>query len=232
MTFRKWPPHLMRRSIKSEGCLWGKLEDLAFLFQEIKFKEWYAASLNDARASEAENASESSVGMDGSNTVPKPKLEKMMKAMTPTSEQLASLNLKEGKNIVTFTFSTAMLGKQQVDARIYLWKWNTRIVISDVDGTITKSDVLGQFMPLVGIDWSQTGVAHLFTAIKENGYQLLFLSARAISQAYHTRQFLFNLKQDGKALPEGPVVISPDGLFPSLYREDNMGSDSSLLNNI
>ncbi|TYK04852.1 LNS2 (lipin/Ned1/Smp2) protein [Cucumis melo var. makuwa] len=25
--------------------------------------------------------------------------------------------------------------------------------------------------------------------------------------------------QDGKALPEGPVVISPDGLFPSLYRE-------------
>lgn len=175
--------------------------------------------LNDARASEAENASESSVGMDGSNTVPKPKPEKMMKAMTPTSEQLASLNLKEGKNIVTFTFSTAMLGQQQVDARIYLWKWNTRIVISDVDGTITKSDVLGQFMPLVGIDWSQTGVAHLFTAIKENGYQLLFLSARAISQAYHTRQFLFNLKQDGKALPEGPVVISPDGLFPSLYRE-------------
>ncbi|MED6192769.1 Phosphatidate phosphatase pah2 [Stylosanthes scabra] len=74
-------------------------------------------------------------------------------------------------------------------------------------------------MPLVGIDWSQTGVAHLFSAIKENGYQLLFLSARSISQAYLTRQFLFNLKQDGKALPDGPVVISPDGLFPSLYRE-------------
>lgn len=26
----------------------------------------------------------------------------------------------------------------QVDARIYLWKWDTRVVISDVDGTITK----------------------------------------------------------------------------------------------
>jgi hypothetical protein len=25
--------------------------------------------------------------------------------------------------------------------------------------------------------------------------------------------------QDGKTLPNGPVVISPDGLFPSLYRE-------------
>jgi len=28
--------------------------------------------------------------------------------------------------------------------------------------------------------------------------------------------------QDGKALPNGPVVISPDGLFPSLYREGNI----------
>ncbi|KAF3778324.1 Phosphatidate phosphatase [Nymphaea thermarum] len=83
----------------------------------------------------------------------------------------------------------------QVDARIYLWKSNARIVISDVDGTITKSDVLGQFMPLVGRDWSQSGVARLFSAIKENGYQLLFLSARAIAQAYLTRNFLHNLKQ-------------------------------------
>ncbi|KAF5192060.1 Phosphatidate phosphatase pah2 [Thalictrum thalictroides] len=144
---------------------------------------------------------------------------KKVKSIVPTTEQLAALNLKEGRNVITFTFSTAMLGKQQVDARIYLWKWNTRIVISDVDGTITRSDVLGQFMPLVGKDWSHIGVAHLFSAIKENGYQLLFLSARAISQAHLTRQFLYNLKQDGKALPDGPVVISPDGLFPSLFRE-------------
>ncbi|KAL2249610.1 UNVERIFIED_CONTAM: Phosphatidate phosphatase PAH2, partial [Sesamum indicum] len=144
---------------------------------------------------------------------------KIVRTLTPTSEQLASLKLKEGKNIVIFTFSTAMLGKQQVDARIFLWRWDARIVISDVDGTITRSDLLGQVMPLVGMDWSQSGVAHLFSAIKENGYQLLFLSARAISQSFHTRQFLFNIKQDGKALPDGPVVISPDGLFPSLFRE-------------
>ncbi|CAN1775548.1 Phosphatidate phosphatase PAH1 [Linum perenne] len=137
----------------------------------------------------------------------------------PTSEQIASLNLKDGQNMIKFSFSTRVLGTQQVDAHIYLWKWNARIVISDVDGTITKSDVLGQFMPLVGKDWSQSGVATLFSAIKENGYQLLFLSARAIVQAYLTRSFLNNLKQDGKTLPTGPVVISPDGLFPSLYRE-------------
>ncbi|XP_044476104.1 phosphatidate phosphatase PAH2-like isoform X2 [Mangifera indica] len=173
-----------------------------------------------SKSSDAAVTSESINGMNETNDVCKPKMEKkMVRAITPTSKQLASLNLKEGKNTVTFTFSTAMLGKQQVDARIYLWKWNARIVISDVDGTITKSDVLGQFMPMVGIDWSQTGVTHLFSAIKENGYQLLFLSARAISQSHITRQFLFSLKQDGKGLPDGPVVISPDGVFPSLFRE-------------
>ncbi|GAB4833696.1 hypothetical protein Ancab_031943 [Ancistrocladus abbreviatus] len=154
-----------------------------------------------------------------SDTYSKPPHKRILRTNIPTSEQIASLNLKEGQNMVTFSFSTRVLGLQQVDAHIYLWKWNARIVISDVDGTITKSDVLGQFMPLVGRDWTQSGVARLFSAIKENGYQLLFLSARAIVQAYLTRNFLLNLKQDGKTLPNGPVVISPDGLFPSLYRE-------------
>ncbi|KAF3633877.1 hypothetical protein FXO37_26811 [Capsicum annuum] len=46
---------------------------------------------------------------------PRPKISKKeIMLNTPTSEQLATLNLKEGKNIVVFTFSTAMLGKQQV----------------------------------------------------------------------------------------------------------------------
>ncbi|KAJ9560022.1 hypothetical protein OSB04_005182 [Centaurea solstitialis] len=77
---------------------------------------------------------------------------KMNRELTPTPEQLESLNLTEGKNTVTFKFSTPVLGNQQVCsllfvcetdtiqvyARIFLWKWNSHIVISDVDGTITK----------------------------------------------------------------------------------------------
>ncbi|KAM3758250.1 hypothetical protein ACB098_01G029600 [Castanea mollissima] len=140
-----------------------------FSLRRSKSRNGMQPAPNDARVSGAENASESTTWRDGDENVLKPKVVKrMLRALTPTSKQLASLNLKDGKNTVTFTFSTAMLGKQQVDARIYLWKWNTRIVISDVDGTITKSDVLGQFMPMVGVDWSQTGVAHLYSAIKEN----------------------------------------------------------------
>lgn len=45
---------------------------------------------------------------------------KRERAITPTTEQLASLNLKEGRNVVTFTFSTPMLGKQEVNFVIAL----------------------------------------------------------------------------------------------------------------
>lgn len=47
----------------------------------------------------------------------------------------------------------------------------------------------------------------------------MFLSSRAIAQASATRDYLHTLNQDGETLPAGPVIISPDGLFPSLYRE-------------
>lgn len=39
---------------------------------------------------------------------------KIHKVLTPTPEQLQSLNLTGGKNTVKFTFSTPVLGNQQV----------------------------------------------------------------------------------------------------------------------
>ncbi|KAK3029432.1 hypothetical protein RJ639_037717, partial [Escallonia herrerae] len=207
----------LSKSFDASGGSWRRW---SFPFKKSRSMDVSQPDSDCTKSFDAENALESTSAKNEEKDLPKPKVnKKRIRIRIPTSEQLASLNLKEGPNKVSFTYWTSMLGEQQVDARIYLWRWDMRVVISDVDGTITKSDLLGQFMPLVGKDWSQTGVAHLFTAIKENGYQFLFLSARAISQAYHTRQFLFNLKQDGKALPDGPVVISPDGLFPSLFRE-------------
>lgn len=64
--------------------------------------------------SDAKNISKNTGG-DREKDVPRPKIsKKKIMVTTPTPEQLATLNLKEGKNIVVFTFSTAMLGKQQV----------------------------------------------------------------------------------------------------------------------
>ena len=51
-------------------------------------------------------------------------------------------------------------GLQEVSAFVYLWDWNIKLVVSDVDGTITKSDVLGHLAPMVGKDWRQQLGAH------------------------------------------------------------------------
>ena len=104
---------------------------------------------------------------------------------------------------------------------IYLWHHSDKVVISDIDGTITKSDVLGHILPVIGRDWAQSGelltsasptptstvtstptdfypllgVAQLFSKIRANGYHIMYLSARAIGQATMTKDYLESLKQ-------------------------------------
>ncbi|XP_044597606.1 phosphatidate phosphatase LPIN2 isoform X2 [Cotesia glomerata] len=145
--------------------------------------------------------------------------EKYRKTLRLTSEQIESLNLKEGSNEVVFSVTTAYQGTSRCKCHIYRWKWNDKIVISDIDGTITKSDVLGHILPIVGKDWAQSGVAQLFTKIKNNGYKLLYLSARAIGQARGTRQYLKSIKQDDLSLPEGPLLLNPTSLLSAFHRE-------------
>ena len=90
---------------------------------------------------------------------------------------------------------------------VYLWDYHDKVVISDIDGTITRSDVAGQVLPLVGMDWTQNGVVwnedtiffqhlfyfmqsssqvELFNSVACNGYRVLYLSARAIGQVQKT----------------------------------------------
>lgn len=60
------------------------------------------------------------------------------KSLRLTSDQLKSLNLKNGVNQVEFSVNSALQGRQTCKARIFLWNFDAKIVISDVDGTITK----------------------------------------------------------------------------------------------
>ncbi len=105
------------------------------------------------------------------------------------------MGLKYGQNEAVFSVTTAYQGTTIARCHIYLWKFDDRVVISDIDGTITKSDVLGHILPIIGNDWSQSGVAQLFTQINANGYKMLYLSARAIGQAQVTREYLKSIRQ-------------------------------------
>jgi len=132
---------------------------------------------------------------------------------------LRSLNLKTGCNTITYTVRTSLQGSQTIQGHIYFWPVDANIIISDIDGTITKTDFLGHLMPMVGKDWSQPGIAPLYSNIRRNGYHILYLTSRPIGQARQTKDFLHSIYQDGKMLPHGPLIMSPDRMFPSVKRE-------------
>ncbi|KAK6960528.1 phosphatidate phosphatase LPIN3 [Biomphalaria glabrata] len=149
----------------------------------------------------------------------KQKKEKYIKTLRLSSDQIAKLKLKEGHNEISFSVTTQYQGTTRCVSHVYLWNHYDKIVISDIDGTITKSDALGQILPIIGRDWSQSGVAQLFTRIHNNGYKLIYLSARAIGQSRSTKDMLKSIKQGELVLPDGPLFLNPTSLFSAFHRE-------------
>ncbi|KAM4041319.1 phosphatidate phosphatase LPIN1 isoform 2-T2 [Anomaloglossus baeobatrachus] len=141
------------------------------------------------------------------------------KTLRLTSEQLKSLKLKNGPNDVVFSVTTQYQGTCRCEGTIYLWSWDDKIIISDIDGTITRSDTLGHILPTLGKDWTHQGIAKLYHKVSQNGYKFLYCSARAIGMADMTRGYLHWVNERGTVLPQGPVLLSPSSLFSALHRE-------------
>lgn len=136
--------------------------------------------------------------------------------ITLSDKQLKKLKLKEGRNTLTFKIDGT---SQQLTTDCYLWDEKVRLIVSDIDGTITKSDAWGHVFTMMGIDWTHSGVAELFTRIYRNEYKIIYLSSRPLGQISYTKKYLFNIEQKKFKLPVGPVLLSPNGLFGALYTE-------------
>ncbi|KAF8952219.1 hypothetical protein CPC16_009903 [Podila verticillata] len=148
-----------------------------------------------------------------------PEIKRYAKTLRLSSEQLRSLGLNKGANTVSFSVTSSYQGTATCVAKIFLWDYDAQVVISDIDGTITKSDALGHIFAMAGRDWTHLGVAKLFTDIRSNGYHILYLTSRAIGQADYTRKYLQKVEQNSYQLPDGPVIMSPDRLFSAFHRE-------------
>lgn len=163
--------------------------------------------------------SDSAVGMNSPSSDAQPATagdpnRNYAKTLRLTSEQLKALNLKPGQNSMSFSVNRATC-----TASMFLWRYDIPIVISDIDGTITKSDALGHVLNMIGRDWTHLGVAKLYTEIAANGYNLLYLTSRSVGQADTTRAYLAGVVQEGFKLPKGPVIMSPDRTIAALRRE-------------
>ena len=129
--------------------------------------------------------------------------------------------LLKGKNQLQFLFIGNFGKEYTIDSRLFFFPFqkNFRVIVSDIDGTITRSDLLGHLMPIIGQDWTHDGIAQLFTNLVKRGYVLVYLSARNIGLAGRTKKFLDSIDQEGVKMPDGPVITSPKGLFSALNHE-------------
>ena len=139
-------------------------------------------------------------------------------SLFPTEDQIKKMELKQGKNEICFAIDTYLGGVQVLKSNIYFWPSTVKMILWDIDGTVTKSDLLGVILPRLGIEWNHDGVIELIDKLSCNGYKIVYLTARAIFQSDATHDFLRNLKKDEKKLPYGPIIMDPDGVFSSFKK--------------
>ena len=95
------------------------------------------------------------------------------------------------------------------------------ILVSDIDGTVTKSDVVGQLSNIVYYEYSHHGIHNLYNNIARwgimfrfslnyilrNNYKFMYVSSRAISQSHMTKTYINWTEKDGKYLPNVSVIM-------------------------
>lgn len=153
-------------------------------------------------------------------------------------ERLISENIiTAGKNSIAY-YNYRGKTCHIAEALLYLWSSGDSIVISDIDGTVTKSNLYGVVDTCIRetYEYSHEGVCEFFTQISNyaspesmNRIRFLYLTSRPISYIVSTRKFIHSLSQmnnDTKensaprhTLPNGPIFCNTASLSQVLYSE-------------
>ena len=139
---------------------------------------------------------------------------RMKKSSKISSNYLEKFELKEGMNDIEY-----IVDNSSIHSNIYLWNYYDKIVISDFDGTITRSDVFGQIGVYFGIDWTHKYIAKLYSHITNNGYKMLYITARTMYLQNSTKNSLNNINQNGFLMPAGPMMMNDTGLIDAIKTE-------------
>lgn len=143
----------------------------------------------------------------------------LIETVKPTSQTLEALKLKMGENDLSYRFSYAKGVFSQIKVKIFMYGPNSRLVISDIDGTITKSDILGYILPLLGYNYHFEGLMDLYNDIESNNYQFVYLTARSIHEYKATRSYIDGTREGSKRLPKGPILMYPKSLMGILKND-------------
>merc|ERR1712032_968868 len=140
-------------------------------------------------------------------------------------EDLQELNLKPGENSARYVCPELNI---LFNFSVFLFNSTDKLITSDVDGTITKSDIKGHVLPKLGINAHHTGVVELFHKLHQRGYKIIYLTARPCAMDDGTKNYLFNTLQEANPptlptglyhLPPGPLLLSPTNFITGFITE-------------
>lgn len=140
----------------------------------------------------------------------------------PSSETLKQFHLILGCNKVICKNRSSGVS---AEFSIFLYERSDQIIVMDVDGTVTRSDVRGYVENVYfGIyNYTHHGIVTFLNALQESSRcHVLYLTSRPISHIKETRLLLRNtrdLNVQDKCLPLGPVFSNTETLFTAGYRE-------------
>lgn len=138
----------------------------------------------------------------------------------PTSEVLRNLGLLRGKNVLLFECTRFKL---KAECSVFLWSMMDRVVVVDIDGTLTKSDVRGyvETVYMGRYDYVHEGAVSFFSSLEEDyGVCTLYLTSRPLHHLSDTRAFLHLVHNPrGSHLPVGPLFTNRETVLRAVYRE-------------
>jgi len=134
--------------------------------------------------------------------------------LTPPSDFIKRMKLK--KEVTKITLKA---NGQTIEGRIFLWDSKQRCIISDIDGTITRSDTKGHILTRLGVNYCHRGIISLFNQLSNKGYKIMYLTARPITLFPRTRDYICRIQEGTCKMPIGPVITAPNKTWNAFARE-------------
>ncbi|KAF1336059.1 Lipin-like protein, partial [Globisporangium splendens] len=147
------------------------------------------------------------------------------KSLQPSQEDILKMGLRFGTNDIEFVVHTASKEELRVSAKMYFWPVSAKIVIAEIDGAVSRIASNGMFSNLLSGKEKErpdlhTGALDFYAKLARNGYRIVYLTSRGLSQADLMHGMLRSSSDDtGVALPNGPVLLAPDRLLATNSNE-------------
>uniref|UniRef100_K3WBX2 phosphatidate phosphatase n=1 Tax=Globisporangium ultimum (strain ATCC 200006 / CBS 805.95 / DAOM BR144) TaxID=431595 RepID=K3WBX2_GLOUD len=147
------------------------------------------------------------------------------KSLQPSQEDILKMGLRFGANDIEFVVHTALKEELRVSAKMYFWPVSAKIVIAEIDGAVSRIASNGMFSNLLSGKEKErpglhTGALDFYAKLARNGYRIVYLTSRGLSQADLMHGMLrSSLDDTGLALPNGPVLLAPDRLLATNSNE-------------